>query len=184
MPVLDYGACPSPSWPVRIERAVDESRLITDLGALLDLDGVRRVQGSLTARPPALASLALGNLCPLAGLQHVDDLVTLRNLDVTNLDGLQSLAFVGGGVAVVDNPALTDIAALGNLQVAPPPDDVGRALEFSVFVANNPALPPEAVDALAVALRPAGISVFGCGNQQEPDCDGTFAPVLSFLRQR
>jgi hypothetical protein len=179
-PVIDYGACPPPTWPIRVDRVVDGDRTVSDVGGLLDLDGVRRVAGELVLEPSGpVGALAVGDLCPLAGLQHVDRLLVVRNLDVTTLDGLQAVGFAGG-IAVIDNADLEDVAALQNLQLAVPPD----VTTVGVFIANNRALDPALVDALAATLGARGVTVTGCGNRGQIDCDPSFATLLALVRQR
>jgi hypothetical protein len=180
-PVRNYGGCPSPTWPVRVEGALTGDRVVNDAAGLQALDGVRRVQGALRLQPAeVLGAAVVGDLCPLAGLQRVDDGLNVRNTDVTTLDGLQALAFAGAGVTIVDNASLVDVAGLLDLQhsVLPEGGNVG------VLIAANRQLDPAKVEELRAALEPAGVVVAGCGNRGELDCDGVFAPILTGARRR
>jgi hypothetical protein len=161
-PVLDYGGCDAPAWPVKDGKKLEGNQRITAVEDLIRFDGVTAVIGDLRIeRDGPVGLLELGDLCGLAGLQRVTGAVVLRKTDVDTLDGLQALSNVGGGVAIVDNPQLQDAMALANLQVAPPPAQVGDA---SVAFVGNAALRDPAVEELRAALDAADIKVAGCEN--------------------
>ncbi|MBM4279361.1 MAG: hypothetical protein FJ137_00900 [Deltaproteobacteria bacterium] len=173
-PVIDYGECPAPSWPVKAGRTFDGSLDIKAEADLQQLADVTTVGGRLRLFDDEGASLALGDLCRLSGLQRVEDTLIVSETDVTTLDGLQSLSMVAGGIAIVDNPNLVDVLGLASLQFALVPP--GR--NFAVLLARNGNLSIDAVNELEAALAPAGIRVFGCGNDRGSPCTVDLTDLL------
>jgi hypothetical protein len=167
-PVVDYGeSCPQPSWPVKSGGTLEGNQDIKAEADLLRFVDVTSVVGQMRILDDAGASVELGDLCGLAGLQRVTGALMITETDAPSLDGLQALAAVGGGILVVDNVNLVDVSALANLQFAPPPE--GR--NFPVLFARNTNLEVDAVNDLANALEPAGIRVFECGNKGAGPCN-------------
>jgi hypothetical protein len=121
------------------------------------------VEGDLFIDGAAGTVLRLGDLCRVAGVQQVTGSLLVAQTDITSLDGLQGMGAVGAGVGIAANPNLTDLLGLINLMGVTPPD-AGQA--FSVVIADNAALPAEAIRALREALSPRpDIQIFACGNR-------------------
>ena len=163
-PVLDYGSCDAPTWPVRESELLDDDLEVDTVGDLDFLTDVSRVEGDLIIAPPSAAAvLQLGSLCGVSGLQQVLGSVVVKNTDLTTLDGLQGLSVVGAGIGVAGNRLLVDVAGLTNLlTVAAREND-----SFSVLIADNAALPEAALIALRQALQATEVSsarLYACGN--------------------
>ena len=175
-PVLDYGGCDAPTWPVKGGPTLEGDQTVAGTADLVRFDGATAVDGDLFIRREGLPRLvALGDLCGFAGLQRVGGTFVMRTTDATSLDGLQALSSVGGGIVIVDNADLVDVSALANLQFAPPPDDRDAAVLF----ARNVRLEPASVAALAAVLEPMGIKIFECGNAGAlTACPGDVTRVL------
>jgi hypothetical protein len=129
--------------------------------------GCQVLEGTLTIRSPTLRSMdALGNpsvlrvitgdlvveenpeladLSGFSGLERIDGSLLLTATGMENLDGFESLRFVGtdsfaDALVIADNPALADVTALGGL----------TRLATSIVIANNAALTSAAgIDRLA-----------------------------------
>jgi|GEM_PF-1174748 len=162
-PILDYGSCDPPSYPQAVGQLRDET---LDIDAVDDFEKLRdvvRVEGDLFIDGAAGTVLRLGDLCSVAGVQQVTGSLLVAQTDITTLDGLQGMGSVGAGVGIAANPNLTDLQGLINLMGVKPPD-AGEA--FTIVIADNAALPAEAIRALraALAVRP-GIQIFACGNR-------------------
>jgi hypothetical protein len=185
-PIVDYGAtCDPPTYPQQPGAIRRES---LDVGAQSDLgflDDVARIEGDLVIDGPfGAAPLAIGTLCGVAGLQQVTGSLFIAQTDLATLDGLQSLSFVGAGIGIAGNPALTDLMGLANLVRAVP---LGEA-RFSIVIAENRSLPREALRNLREALadRPS-ISIAACGNlaaAEENDVVACGADINRFLRRQ
>jgi hypothetical protein len=162
-PILDYGSCDPPSYPQAVGKVRDET---LDVDAVEDFEKLRdvvRVEGDLFLDGSAGTVLRLGDLCRVAGVQQVTGSLVVAQTDITTLDGLQGLGAVGAGVGIAANPNLTDLQGLINLMGVKPPD-AGQA--FSVVIADNAALPADAIRALRESLSPRpDIQVFACGNR-------------------
>jgi len=95
--------------------------------------GVREVTGYLTIREDSPGSIT--SLAPLECLQSVGDgllggLSIHDNAELTTLEGLESLTYVGGILGVTENAALTNLTGLDNV----------TRVEGSVIVYDNAAL--------------------------------------------
>ena len=109
----------------------------SDLSALVGLEGLQRVEGSVEIwfnehleSLKGLESLTsvgagLGSALapppgpyPAAGktVHVVEGLMIFRNEVLSNLEGLESLGFVGGGLSIVNNPSLTSLTSLKKLE--------------------------------------------------------------------
>ncbi len=166
-PILDYGSCPAAAYAQKDPKIEEEDVVVDAAADVGKLEGVATIQGNLRLKAGADENvLVLGDLCGLRGLQHVDGTVIVSATDVTTLDGLQGLAFVGDGLLVNSNPELVDVLGLQNLivSVAPAGRDVG------VLFANNRNLDEPAIKALRDALeaRAPGVKVSSCGNKNSP----------------
>jgi hypothetical protein len=171
-PVVDYGACQAPTWPVKDGKTLEGDQLLTDPEGVVALDDVTVIDGALLAR-----SNKFEDVCLFAGVQRVAGRVTIRNTDAETLDGLQALSVVEGGVLIGLNDQLTDVSALANLQFVPPfsGSDVGV-----VFI-DNSALSDDAIASLRTALEPAGIKVTSCTLAAVAGCP---LVALDEIRQR
>jgi hypothetical protein len=69
------------------------------------LAGIASIDGSLTIEAE------VSSLEALSALTHIDDDLTISGTALTSLAGLDSLAEVGGSVAITDNPSLPTCAA-------------------------------------------------------------------------
>lgn len=180
-PILDYGGCPAPAYPQKASKTIDENGLIVDTPAKLDkLDGVATVEGDLKLDGPGVNLLNVGDLCTLAGVQHIDGRLIVNSTDITTLDGLQGLAFVKDGILINGNRDLEDVMGLVNVIVAEPPTDV----DFGIALANNISLTEPAIQELKTALATSAptVRIFDCGNQDSPiprrTCDNFVLDLL------
>ncbi len=109
----------------------------SDLSALVGLEGLQSVEGSfeiwfnehleslkglegLTSVGAGLGSALApppGDY-PAAGkaVHVVEGLLIFENKILSNLEGLESLGFVGGGLSIVNNPSLTSLTSLTRLE--------------------------------------------------------------------
>lgn len=161
-PIDDYGSCGSATYPLAPKTVRPESLDVDEPGELGFLRDVARVEGDLFLDGPfGRGTLQLGTLCDVSGLQQVTGSLLVAQTNLTTLDGLQSLSFVGAGVGIAGNPDLVDLDALGNLVRVVAPE--GRS--FEVVIANNGALDREALQRFldVMAARPS-IRVVACGN--------------------
>lgn len=181
-PILDYGSCDKPAYPQRNPKSDDDGVLVdaaSDLAKVEDLATI--TGGDLELNAPGAELLELGDLCKLAGVQHVDGAVIVTRTDVKSLDGLQSLGFASGGVLINQNGQLEDVIGLQNLVFAKPLENNDAAILFS----NNSSLTIAAIQELkdALAATAPGLKVLECNNKDSPlpnrTCD---ASVLDLLR--
>lgn len=166
-PILDYGSCPAPAYAQKPSKTEDKDVVVDALADVDKLKDVAHIEGGLKLEfPGAGGLLELGDLCGFAGLQRVDGAAQITETDATSLDGLQGLAFVGGGVLVNSNGELTDVMGLQNLVVATPP----RGRDFGVALSNNRNLDEDAIQELREALRASAptVKLFTCGNKNSP----------------
>ncbi len=110
---------------------------------LPDLSSLHTVTG-----PVSLTGLDMPDMTPLAALERAGHLSIHSCPQLQTLEGLQSLrdlvstvpieiaGFGGGGLSLVDNPALTDLSALGGLEALTP---IEGQYSF-VFMTELPAL--------------------------------------------
>lgn len=175
MPVTSYGAPCDALEPVthppgkKGEDDVDTVELTIDAPEDMPLlDNVRSFVGQVRMQRQGLP-IQLGNLCGFRDVQRVGDGLGLGKSDVTDLNGLQSLTSVEGGLAIYSNPALASLAGLENLV-----DITSRTVEgvaFDVVIVGNFTLDDVVVEQFQAALearvgRP--LAVVACGNQGEP----------------
>lgn len=166
-PILDYGSCPDPSYPQKPTKTEAEAVVVDDAADLGKLEDVATLDAGLKIAASGFGELlAIGDLCAISGVQHVGGALVVTGTDLTTLDGLQGLSFVGGGILINANGDLVDVLGLQNLIVANPPD--GR--DFGVALSNNRSLDEPAIDALRDALRESapGVKIFSCGNKNTP----------------
>jgi hypothetical protein len=183
-PVLDYGAtCVAPTYAQVATETLAEPVDVNDADGLGDLEGVTRVEGDVRIDGAVGTTLALTDLCRARGLQQVTGSLLVASTDLTTLDGLQGLSFVGQGIGVAANRDLVDLTALTTLV------RVGPALDrdFAVVIADNTSLPPEPIAALRAALagRPS-IVLHVCGNARalgENDANVCGPEVNALLRR-
>lgn len=181
-PVLDYGSCDAPGWPIRVAEVRDETLevdTVDDLDFLLD---VSRVEGDLIIAPSGAGqTLQLGALCDISGLQQVTGSLLVKNTDLTSLDGLQGLSSVGAGLGIAGNRLLTDIQGLTNLVSA-----TARAGDdFNIVIADNATLPAAAIVELRQAIQASGVTtarLYACGNARggndDPECTASVDDLL------
>jgi len=160
-PILTYGACLAPNYPQVAPETLAESIDVAEPGDLTDLDGITRVEGDAFIDGQVGQTLAVADLCGLRGLQQVTGSLLIAQTDITTLDGLQGLSFVGAGIGVAANRNLVDLSGLVNLMRAGTAPD----RDFTIVIADNTTLPPEPIAALREALsgRPS-IVLKVCGN--------------------
>ncbi len=163
-PILDYGSCPAPAYAQKAQKKEDKDVVVDAADDVAKLEDVATIAGQLRIQPPGPTDLlTVGDLCGFEGVQHVGGALLVVQTDITTLDGLQNLSFVGNGVLVNGNGELVDVLGLQNLIVAVPPD--GR--DFGIALANNRKLDEDAIKALRDALADSapGVKVFNCGNK-------------------
>ncbi len=111
--------------------------------ATVGLGGVESVANTLSVqRNESLSSLAFDSLSTVAWL------LVRQNGSLANLSGLEGLTTAEFGVAVVENPMLTDVSGLLTAKLV--------HLESEIEIHDNVQLPQCAAVALADALKPAG----------------------------
>jgi hypothetical protein len=161
-PIDDYGDCGPAAYPLAPGQVRAEGLDVNEAGELGFLRDVVRVEGDLFIDGPfGAGTLQVGDLCGVQGLQQVTGSLLVAQTDVTTLDGLQSVSFVGAGVGIAGNPNLVDLDGLANLVRVVPLE--GR--NFEIVIANNAALERDALQRFldALAGRPS-IRVIACGN--------------------
>lgn len=166
-PILDYGSCTPPAYAQRAPLTEDEAVVVDAAADIGKLEGVATIEGGLRLRAGDGENLLqIGDLCGFRGLQHIAGSLIVGETDVTTLDGLQGLGFVGDGVLINANPQLVDVLGLQDLivSVAPAGRDVG------VLFANNRNLDEPAIKELSDSLEAhaPGIKVSSCGNKNSP----------------
>lgn len=148
--------------------SIEDNALLADLGGL---DAVAQLGLLRVERNPALTSLrGLDSLSQadvievrlnpaLTSLAGLDHLTTLSNYlmvsdqaTLSSLDGTGALREIGGALIVARNPALRSIAGLASL------GSIGLAYGTvnggpSIYVSDDPLLPPADVDALVTRVR-------------------------------
>lgn len=159
VPVTSFGeACddPPPSHPPgRNGTDEDNDQLVirNQADATSLLDEVRSVTGQVRTEPAeggnGLAELE--NLCAFRNLQRVGNGIGIGKTRVVDLNGLQSLTSVQGGLAIFANPTLTSLAGLDNLAHIEPGQIEGQ--EFDVVIIGNENLEDEVVDPFIAALQ-------------------------------
>lgn len=163
--------------PIKIDEASDFSTF--------ESERVRKVEGQLRVLPSGVGTAEIGALCPLKHLQVVTDGLVIGKTDLTSLDGLQSLTFVGRGMVVFTNSELTDVRALKNLV-----DVTARSLtvgpverSFQLVIADNESLPDADVQQLIATLHETtpALEITACGNRGGRACNGDEATLLSLI---
>lgn len=185
-PIVDYGrSCDVPSYPQRPGETRTEGLEVDDPDAMGFLTDVVRVEGDLVLDGPFTGPpLAIDSLCDISGLQQVTGTLLIAQTNLSSLDGLQSLSYVGGGIGIAGNPDLVDLSALANVIRVDAPDDA----RFSIVIAENRSLPREALRDLkdALADRPS-ITIAACGNLaavEENTTPACGAEINRFLRRQ
>jgi hypothetical protein len=115
------------------------------------LDDVRSVTGQVRTEADGNALIAFGNLCAFKDLQRVGNGFGIAKTDLVDLNGLQSLTSVSGGVAIFSNPRLTSLAGLESLVHLEPGEVEGQ--EFDIALINNEDLEDEVADAFIAELE-------------------------------
>jgi hypothetical protein len=185
-PIVDYGpSCDSPSYPQWPGKTRTEGLEVDDPAAVASLEDVVRIEGDLVLDGPfAGPLLAVDPLCGLSGLQQVTGTLLIAQTNLSTLDGLQSLSYVGGGIGIAGNPSLVDLSALANVIRVGVPDDA----RVSIVIAENRSLPREALRDLKEALadRPS-ITIAACGNlaaAEENTAAACGVEINRFLRRQ
>jgi hypothetical protein len=131
------------------------------------LDGVRSVSGQVrTERFDGDNLIPLGDLCAFRDLQRVGNGLGIGKTDLVDLNGLQSLTSVSGGLAIFANPTLTSLAGLDNLAHIEPGEIGGQ--QFDVVITANEDLGDAVVDPFIEALQARvgrELVVFACNNE-------------------
>lgn len=187
-PVMSYGSCDgevgAPSHPPGRMGEIKDVDVLTieDAGDLEQLREVRLVDGMLQVFEAGPGNADVGDLCPLRTLQLVTEGVGIGDSDLQDLDGLQSLTSVAGGLAIFNNRSLTSLAGLENL-VDVGPRTVETFASFHVIVAGNPLLPEAEVAAFEERLQGrngGALTIVSCSNGGAP-CAGGEAELLAYL---
>ncbi|HEY1098574.1 MAG TPA: hypothetical protein VGF99_06585 [Myxococcota bacterium] len=185
-PVIDYGACDAPTWAVGLGDVHDDTVLIDAVDDFAFLRNVTRVEGDVIIKPAnAGQTFVLGDLCAMSTVQQVTGSLVVSSTDITTLDGLQGVGFVGKGVGIASNRLLTSLDGLINLIAVLP---LGDNDNFDVVIADNAALTNEAIQALRAALDDthADVRLLVCGNvnaAQQNDQDDCPPSVDALLRR-
>jgi hypothetical protein len=136
---------------------------LRDLPALSSLEPLTTLE---TARELHLANLGAQDLAGLDSVKTILGSLIIGDCNpaLDQGDALQSLAGLDGlsaaaAVYIVGNAELSDVSALLGLQ------DAGDSL----FITDNPELPPAQAQALADAVPDTEATL--CGNQGEPPCE-------------
>jgi hypothetical protein len=158
VPVASYGAACDASEAVSHppgRNGTDENNdqlVITSASdATSLLDDVRSVTGQVRTESDGNALIALGNLCAFKDLQRVGNGLGIAKTDLVDLNGLQSLTSVAGGLAIFSNPQLTSLAGLENLVHLEPGEVEGQ--EFDIALINNEDLEDDVADAFIADLE-------------------------------
>lgn len=149
------------------------------------LADVRAVTGRVQVFKQGQDDVKLGDLCSFRALQSVGEGLGIGDSDVTSLDGLQSITSAGGGLAIFDNPNLTNLDGLVHL-AAITTRDVGDNGRFDVLIAGNNALPPATVARFVSQLKERvgrDLVVVACNNGGQLDCSATDRTLLTSLIQ-
>lgn len=180
VPVVSYGAvCDDIKAvshpPGRVGDDVDNDAIVikSEADAVAFLDNVRSVTGQVRIeRPddppgpqPRPDFAELENLCSFRDLQIVGNGLGISEMNLTNLDGLQSVTSIVGGLAIFTNPSLESLDGLANLSAIEPGVVAGES--FDVAIVNNRNL-PEAVAAAFLDELEARVGrpldAISCGN--------------------
>lgn len=187
-PVMSYGTCdnvdgPPTHPPGRLGEIKEATEVqIATAGDLEQLREVRLVTGTVEIFEDGPGDAKVGSLCPLRTLQLVADGLAIGDSDLVNLDGLQSVTSVAGGLAIFNNRALTSLAGLQNL-VDVGPRTVETIASFNVIIAGNPELPEAEVTAFEQRLQDqngGALLMISCSNAADP-CAGAELQLLNFL---
>lgn len=142
------------------------------------LDDVRTVSGQVRTEAEGGDLIALGNLCSFRDLQRVGDGLGIGKTDLVDLNGLQSLTSVSGGLAIFANPRLTSLAGLDNLAHIEPGEIDGQ--EFDVAIIGNDDLGDAVVDPFIDELQARvgrELNVVACANEGR-DCPPGVAALV------
>ena len=187
-PVMSYGACddvdgPPSHPPGRLGEVKEADEVkIDEVADLEQLREVRLVTGTVEIFEDGPGNADVGSLCPLRTLQLVADGLAIGDSDLVNLDGLQSVTSVAGGLAIFNNRQLTSLAGLANL-VEVGPRTVEDFASFNVIIAGNPELPELEVAAFERRLQDGNggaLVIVSCSNAADP-CAGAELQLLNFL---
>lgn len=141
------------------------------------LDDVRTVSGQVRTEADS-GLVELGNLCAFRDLQRVGDGLGIGKTDLVDLNGLQSLTSVSGGLAIFANPTLTSLEGLENLVHIEPGEVEGE--EFDVAIIGNDDLEDDVVDPFVEALEARvgrDLIVVACANEGR-DCPPAVAALV------
>lgn len=187
-PVMSYGKCDdvdgAPSHPPgRLGETKDAGEVkIAAAADLEQLREVRLVTGSVEIFEEGPGDARVGSLCALRALQVVGDGFAIGDSDLVDLDGLQSLTSVQGGLAIFNNRELTSLSGLENLV-----EVTGRQVEtfanLQLIVAGNPALSEDEITALEDRLRALNggrLVSITCSNRADA-CAGAELQLLNLL---
>lgn len=143
------------------------------------LDEVRTVSGQVrTERDSGDDLVELGNLCAFRDLQRVGDGLGIGKTNLVDLNGLQSLTSVSGGLAIFANPLLTSLAGLDNLAHIEPGEVEGEP--FDVVIIGNDDLQDDVVDPFVEELQARvgrELVVVACANEGR-DCPPAVAALV------
>lgn len=122
-----------PGYTAAELRVIEGDVDVNDQDEFVHMAGVRAVTGYLTIREDFPGSIT--SLAPLRCLQSAGDgllggLSIHDNAELTTLEGLETLTYVGGILGVTENAALTNLTGLQNV----------TRVEGSVIVSDNAAL--------------------------------------------
>ncbi len=187
-PVMSYGSCDDDAGaprhpPGRLGDIKDVDVLTVESAADLEqLREVRLVDGMLQIFEAGPGNADVGDLCPLRTLQLVTEGLGVGDSDLEDLDGLQSLTSVAGGVAVFNNRSLTSLRGLDNL-VEVGPRTVGSFASFHVIIAGNPLLPESEVSAFEERIQGdngGALTIISCSNAGAA-CADDEADLLAYI---
>ena len=168
-PVADYGDCGEATHPQRTGSTRDEDLDAFDAAEVkrLDDDEIAIVNGDVFVGAESAGQvLVLEDLCQARSLQVVTGRLQIRRTNLVNLDGLQGLGRVGGGIVVAQNPQLVSLDGLFNIMSTGDAGDDVDDLPASVVIAQNARLPEAALRAFKDRLRvqSPSVTVFACDN--------------------
>jgi hypothetical protein len=115
--------------------------------ALEDLQGLSGLE-TVGSRLQLRGEPGVTHLHGLSALASVGDLEVWQMNSLLTLDGLENLLSLKYGLGLWDNALLADVSALANARM--------EALDGTIDVYENPALPACDVAALVAAISPAG----------------------------